>query len=288
MTNTSNSFKTFKPHTNGMRTVRLLNRISLLKKCKHVKSLVSGHLSKKGRNNSGQITCWHKGGGHKRLYRHVDFLRKKSWGLVEGFEYDPYRNSWINRLFNPDIHFYSYILGIKGLKTGDYLKDFYDTNNKIHTKVKIGSHLYLKDLPSGFVIHNLSSNLNKKGQYLRAAGAYGQLITKTSNYARIKLRSGEHRLFPLSAAASLGSVCNEDYKFTKLGKAGRNRWYGRRPIVRGVAINPVDHPHGGGEGRTSGGRPSVTPWGKPTKGQPTKNKSCFSPLRVLLKTKKKK
>jgi large subunit ribosomal protein L2 len=282
MTTIINSFKTFKPHTPGIRQTRLVdNRNLLLKNKKPLKSLTSGYLFGNGRNHSGQITSWHRGGGHKRLYRNIDFYRKKDGiGLVEGIEYDPNRSSLIIRVFNPDIHIHSYLLGVKGLKTGDLVRNY------SIVRIKIGNHLYLKDLPSGFVIHNLSSIINKKAQYLRAAGTYGQLIGKTSCHARIKLRSGEHRLFPLNASATLGPVSNEDSKFTNIGKAGRNRWYGIRPHVRGVAINPVDHPHGGGEGRTSGGRPSVTPWGKPTKGQPTISK-MVNPLRLVLRKKKK-
>jgi large subunit ribosomal protein L2 len=259
----STLFKSFKAHTPGIRQTRLLNRNILLNKIKPLKFLRFGYRYKKGRNHSGRITVWHRGGGHKRLYRKIDFKRTKSNGIVEGFEYDPNRKSWIIRLFKPDLHLHSYILGVKGLKPGNLV------STKNQSSVKLGDHLKLKDLPSGFVVHNLSSSEKKSGQYLRAAGTYGQLIGKTPDYARIKLRSGEHRLFSLNASASLGPVCNENSKFVKIGKAGRNRWYGIRPCVRGVAINPVDHPHGGGEGKTSGGRPSVTPWGKPTKGQPT-------------------
>ena len=263
MSNNSNVFKTFKAHTPGIRNTRLLNRSILLKNKKPLKKLRSGYFFGNGRNHKGQITSWHKGGGHKRCYRHVDFYRNKNNGFVSHKEYDPNRTSWIMRLFNPDSHKHSYILGVKSCEKGDLLHSY---NEK---SIKFGNHLYLKDLPYGFVIHNLSSHFQKKGQYLRAAGTYGQCLSKTENYAKIKLRSGAHRLFPLNASATLGPVINEDFKFTKIGKAGRNRWYGIRPHVRGVAINPVDHPHGGGEGRTSGGRPSVTPWGKPTKGQPT-------------------
>ena len=263
----SNSvFKTFKAHTPGIRKTRLLSRNILLKNKPALKNLRSGYLFGNGRNNKGKITSWHKGGGHKRLYRHVDFFRRQNsqnYGFVSHHEYDPNRKPWIIRLFNPDHHKHSYVLGVKSCKRGDLLHNYGEK------KMKFGSHLYLKDLPYGFVIHNLSDHIHKKGQYLRAAGTYGQCLSKTENNARIKLRSGRHRLFPLNASASLGPVINEELKFTKIGKAGRNRWHGIRPHVRGVAINPVDHPHGGGEGRTSGGRPSVTPWGKPTKGQPT-------------------
>jgi large subunit ribosomal protein L2 len=273
------SFKSFKPHTPGMRQSRLLKRCHLLK-VKPLKSKTFGYAFSNGRNNLGQITSWHKGGGHKRLYRKVDFYRNTGQGLVEGIEYDPNRSPWIHRLFNPDNYEHNYILGIKSINSGHLVRSF----NLNH--IKLGSHLILKDLPYGFVIHNLSSGLNKKGQYLRSAGVYGIMVLKTLNYARIKLRSGEHRYFPLNASASLGAVCNEDHKFTNLGKAGRKRWYGIRPNVRGVAINPVDHPHGGGEGKTSGGRPSVTPWGKPTKGQPTRTKPHI--LRLSKRKKKKK
>jgi large subunit ribosomal protein L2 len=272
-------FKSFKPITPGQRITKLLNKSHLLK-LKPLKSQSLGFSYGKGRNHSGKITAWHRGKGHKRLYRNIDFNRQISNGLVEGFEYDPNRTSWIIRLFNPDKLKHHYILGVKSLKRGNLVF------SHLKEKIRQGNSILLQDLPSGFVIHNLSSGPSKKGQYLRAAGTYGQLILKTSKYARIKLRSGEHRLFPLQAHASLGSVCNEDSKFKNLGKAGRNRWLGRRPIVRGVAINPVDHPHGGGEGKTSGGRPSVTPWGKPTKGQPTVK--SYSYLRISLRKQKKK
>jgi large subunit ribosomal protein L2 len=285
MSITSNSFKTFKPHTPGMRQTRLLNRHILLKNSKPLKNLRYGLHFGSGRNNRGQITSWHRGGGHKRLYRQIDFFRKQGIGLIEGIEYDPNRTSWIIRLFNPDLHEHSYILGVKGLKTGDHLRNYNDNKAYRAHRIKIGDHLFLKDVPTGFVIHNLNIGLKKKGQYLRAAGTYGQLITKTDKQVRIKLRSGEHRIFPSNASATLGPVCKEEHKFIKIGKAGRNSWLGIRPHVRGLAINPVDHPHGGGEGKTSGGRPSVTPWGKPTKGKPTVYN--FNPLRVESRKKKK-
>lgn len=273
----NNSFKRFKPITPGQRQTKLLNKSQLLK-TKPLKNQSLGCNFGTGRNNRGKITVWHKGGGHKRLYRKVDLFRQKSNGLIEGFEYDPNRSPWIARVFNPDNIQHHYILGPKSLQKGNLI--FSITKQKI----KDGNSLCLQDLPSGFVLHNLSSGPHKRGQYLRAAGAYGQLVLKTSSYARIKLRSGEHRLFSLKACATLGSVCNEDYRYQNLGKAGRSRWLGRRPTVRGVAINPVDHPHGGGEGKTSGGRPSVTPWGKPTKGQPTVK--TYNSLRISLRKKK--
>lgn len=277
--NIENSFKTFKPITPGLRQVKLLNKSHLIR-VKPLKSRSCGYLFGSGRNNSGQITAWHRGNGHKRLYRKVDFSRQIEHGLVEGFEYDPNRTPGIIRIFNPDTLRHNYILGVKSLTYGSLIAP------KLKEKIRDGHSFTLQDLPSGFVIHNLSSGPNKKGQYLRAAGVYGQLVAKTKTHARIKLRSGEHRLFSLKSYATLGSVTNEESKFTNLGKAGRNRWYGRRPHVRGVAINPVDHPHGGGEGRTSGGRPSVTPWGKPTKGQPTVK--TYNLLRMSLRKQKNK
>ena len=277
--NIETSFKSFKPTTPSLRQVKLLNKSHLIK-VKPLKSRSSGYLFGNGRNNTGHITAWHRGKSHKRLYRKIDFSRETYHGIVEGFEYDPNRTPWITRIFNPDTLKHNYVLGVKSLVPGSLVSP------KTKEKIKDGSNFSLENLPSGFVIHNLSSGPKKKGQYLRAAGVYGMLIVKTKTIARIKLRSGEHRLFSLKSQATLGSVTNEESKFVNLGKAGRNRWYGRRPHVRGVAINPVDHPHGGGEGRTSGGRPSVTPWGKPTKGKPTVKTYSF--LRLSLRKQKKK
>ncbi|HEY6143416.1 MAG TPA: 50S ribosomal protein L2 [Flavobacterium sp.] len=270
-------FKTFKPLTAGIRTTRLLNKSDLLQNIKPLKRLTQNICLGTGRNHHGHITSWRKGGGHFRLYRKVNFYRdNNSFGVVEGTEYDPNRSTNIIRVFNPDFHNHSYVLAVKNLRRGYCIRNYLSS--------RIGNHLFLKDVPTGFVINNLSKSYGKKGTYLRAAGTYGQIIFKTQYLARIKLRSGEHRIFPVKASATLGSLDNENLKFIKLGKAGRNRWYGVKPVVRGVAINPVDHPHGGGEGRTSGGRPSVTPWGKPTKNQPTKKKIVS--VRVELKKKK--
>lgn len=277
MCNNLSPFKTFKAITPSLRQTRLLNR-QLLLKIKPLKTLKCKHAYNYGRNHKGTITFKARGGGHKTLYRKVDFDTKNSNGVVEGLEYDPNRNPWIIRLFNPDSIAHSYRLGVKATQCGDTIRSFYEE------KIQDGNTLLLKDLPSGFVIHNLSENFCKKGQYLRAAGTFGQLVLKTSHYAQIKLRSGEHRLFTLKAKACLGAVINENARFTNIGKAGRNRWYGKKPKVRGVAINPVDHPHGGGEGKTSGGRFSVTPWGKPTKGQPTVK--YVNPLRLTFRKKK--
>ena len=254
------------PVTPGQRFTRLLKRNHLLK-IDRLKKKCSPSKSKAGRNHTGQITLRHRGGGVKQAYRLLDIGHRNSDGVVEGYEYDPNRNPNISRLFNPDTHCHNYVLGVKGVEKGKVLRSY---NN---ASLKSGHSLSLASIPAGYVLHNLSTSREKHGQYLRSAGAYGQLLQKVNKYARIKLRSGEHKLFSLKASASLGSVCEEGYRQINLGKAGRKRYLGFRPSVRGVAINPVDHPHGGGEGKTSGGRVSVTPWGKPTKGQPTAKKN---------------
>lgn len=257
----------FLPITPGQRFTRLLKRNHLLKVDRIKKKCVPNKNSS-GRNHSGQITVRHRGAGVKHAYRILDIDHKLSNGLVQGYEYDPNRNPNISRLFNPDTHSHIYTLGVKDVSRGKVLRSYNAA------KLQDGHSLCLSSIPAGYVLHNLSTSKEKKGQYLRSAGAYGQLLQKANNYARIKLRSGEHKLFSLMGTATLGSVCDEGYRQINHGKAGRRRYLGFRPRVRGVAINPVDHPHGGGEGKTSGGRPSVTPWGKPTKGQPTvpKNK----------------
>jgi large subunit ribosomal protein L2 len=272
------SINHLKPATPGQRFTRLINK-QLLLKLKPLKQECVKIQKHSGRNHSGQITVSHRGGGHPKRYRKLDFFRHEAFGIVEGLEHDPYRNAWIQRTFNPDKHYHHYILGVKDLKAGHIVRNFQNA------KLKSGHHKLLQSIPLGYVVHNLSTARSKKGQYLRAAGTYGQVLQKTKTHARIKLRSGEHRLFPLKASASLGAVICEDAKLVKIGKAGRKRWMGLRPKVRGVAMNPVDHPHGGGEGKTSGGRPSVTPWGKPTKGQPTVKKHNF--LRLVNRKKNK-
>lgn len=271
-------FKKFKPHTPGIRFTRLLCRKHLLKNFKRLKKSSTGYCFGNSRNHSGLITNWNKSGGHKRCYRKVDFYRNnKNEGIVQGFEYDPNRSANIIRVFNPDLHNHSYVLGVKSLSIGSTIRNY--------SVPKLGNQLFLKDVPTGFVIHNLSSGYKKPGKYLRAAGTYGQILFKTAKIARIKLRSGEHRIFSVIASATLGAISNENFKFIKYGKAGRRRWCGLKPTVRGVAINPVDHPHGGGEGKTSGGRPSVTPWGKPTKNQPTRKR--VNSARITFRIKKK-
>lgn len=294
-------FKKIKPTTPSQRhliqvnTKKLLqklnNKISVKNITKSIKKLTKGLNKKSGRNNYGRITVRHRGGGHKRKYRLIEFKRNFAKGIVQQIEYDPNRTAFIARIqyfennnLNPDNNenpdnkeiteqnkknlraklTESYILAPKNLEVGMEIS----CHNE--TPIQIGNAMLLKNIPIGSLIHNISIKPNKKGQYIRAAGTYGQLIQKTKKYARIKLPSGEHRYIPLSCMATLGVVSNEDHMNEQLGKAGRARWLGRRPSVRGVAMNPVDHPHGGGEGKTGTKRPSVTPWAKHTKGKPTR------------------
>lgn len=254
--------KKIKPITPSLRGLKLLNKSFLWKK-KYIKSETVGWKKKGGRNHLGQITSFQRGGGHKKLYRNIDFKRTNEFGIVEGFEYDPFRNALLARVFNNLEQKHFYILAPKNLFTGCVVL----AGSK--AEIKVGHSLLLKKVPVGSLIHNVSVQPNKKGQIARAAGTYVQLIQKTKDYARVRLCSGEQRLISLNASATLGVVSNENYKLISDGKAGRSRWRGQRPYVRGVAMNPIDHPHGGGEGKTSGGRPSVTPWGKPTKGPKT-------------------
>lgn len=255
-------FKTIRPTTSSQRGLKILKK-DFLAKSKPVKSLSSGLMKRSGRNNFGRITAYHRGGGHKKLYRFVDFYRTSTTGIVEAIEYDPNRTAFIARLFDPIQKIHSYILAPTNLFVGAIVK------SGDQAEIKVGHALPLAKIPQGSLIHNLSLTLHKKGQYARSAGTYAQLLQKTKGFARIRCSSGEQLLVPLDAFATLGVVANQNNNLLTLGKAGRSRWKNWRPHVRGVAMNPVDHPHGGGEGKTSGGRPSVTPWGKPTKGPKT-------------------
>lgn len=271
-----NIFKKIRPVTPSLRRVKLLQKPFLWRK-KFIKSQTKGLARSYGRNNFGRITAFQRGGGHKRLYRIVDFERLVTKGIVEGIEYDPFRTAFLARIYNSELKSHSYIIAPKNLFFGAFI------NSGPLAEIQLGHSLPLEKVPVGSLIHNVSPGLKKKGQIARAAGTYSQLIQKTKNYARLRLMSGEQRLFPLDSYATLGVVSNENNKLICLGKAGRNRWKNRRPSVRGVAMNPVDHPHGGGEGKTSGGRPSVTPWGKPAKGPKTSRSR--NPLRVVLRKK---
>jgi large subunit ribosomal protein L2 len=255
--------KKFKPTTPGQRHLQLVEK-GHLTKVKPLKTKLQGLTKTGGRNNYGRITAFQKGGGHKRRYRFIDLKRtQESKGTIVSLEYDPNRTANIARIFNTETKNHFYIIAPKNLKIGDTIE------SGPNVEIKIGNALPLYAIPAGTVIHNISTKIGGIAQYARSAGSFGQLIQKTEKYARVQLKSKEQRLIPLDCYATIGVVSNEDHKTVSLGKAGRSRWLNKRSSVRGVAMNPVDHPHGGGEGKTSGGRPSVTPWGKPTKGQPT-------------------
>ena len=251
-----------------MRQLVLVDR-GELHKGKPVKQLTKGLSKKGGRNNHGRVTVRHRGGGHKRSYRTVDFKRHKFDvpATVERLEYDPNRTAFIALLKYDDGEL-AYILAPQRLNPGDQViaGDRAD--------IKPGNAMPMRNMPVGTVIHNIEMKPGKGGQLARSAGNYAQLIGKDAGYALLRLSSGEQRMVRGECMATVGAVSNPDNKNINLGKAGRKRWLGRRPHVRGVAMNPVDHPHGGGEGRTSGGRHPVSPWGVPTKGKRTrKNKS---------------
>jgi len=262
------ALKTYKPTTPSLRQLVIVDRSGLWKG-KPVKALTRGKSEAGGRNNHGHITANHRGGGHKRRLRLVDFKRRK-FGVaatVERLEYDPNRSAFIALIKYTDGEL-SYILAPQRLKAGDEVM----SGEKVD--IKPGNAMPLANMPVGTIVHNVEMKKGRGGQIARSAGTYVQLVGKDAGYAQLKLNSGEVRLVPAECLATVGAVSNPDNQNTVAGKAGRTRWLGRRPVVRGVAMNPVDHPHGGGEGKTSGGRHPVTPWGKPTKGKKTrKNKA---------------
>jgi large subunit ribosomal protein L2 len=259
------ALRTFKPVTPSLRGTVLIDR-SELWKGKPVKGLTEGKSSSGGRNNLGRITSRFRGGGHKQTYRIVDFKRRAKLGVsatVERIEYDPNRSAFIALIKYQDGEL-SYILAPQRLKAGDLVIAAEKAD------VKPGNAMPLSAIPVGTIIHNLEMKPGAGGKVARAAGSYAQLVGKDQGYAQVKLMSGEVRLVRGECMATVGAVSNPDNSNQQIGKAGRNRWLGRKPHNRGVAMNPVDHPHGGGEGRTSGGRHPVTPWGKPTKGAKTR------------------
>lgn len=260
------ALKKFKPTTPGQRNLVLVDRSDLYKG-KPVKGLTEGLRKTGGRNNTGRITARRIGGGHKRRYRMIDFKRNAKFGVpakVERLEYDPNRTAFIALIRYEDGEL-SYILAPQRLQVGDTVI----ADNRVD--VKPGNAMPLASIPVGTIVHNVELKPGKGGQVARSAGSYVQLVGKDQGYAQLRLGSGEVRLVRGECLATIGAVSNSDHQNVKLGKAGRNRWLGKRPSVRGVAMNPVDHPHGGGEGRTSGGRHPVTPWGKPTKGKRTRS-----------------
>jgi len=266
------ALKTYNPTSPGQRQLVLVDR-SELHKGRPEKSLVEGLTSKGGRNNAGRVTVRFRGGGAKKLYRIVDFKRRKFDvpGTVERLEYDPNRTAFIALVKYADGEL-AYILAPQRLKAGDQII----AAEKVD--VKPGNAAPLRGLPVGTIIHNVEMKPMKGGQIARSAGTYAQLVGRDAGYAQIRLGSGELRMVPDGCMATVGAVSNPDHMNEVLGKAGRNRHKGRRPHVRGVAMNPVDHPHGGGEGKTSGGRHPVTPWGKPTKGRKTRTNKATDRL----------
>ncbi|MCT4552284.1 MAG: 50S ribosomal protein L2 [Alphaproteobacteria bacterium] len=258
------ALKTFKPITPGMRSLVLIDR-SELYKGRPEKSLTAGLKRTGGRNNTGRITTRHIGGGHKKLYRIIDFKRNKVGveGVVERLEYDPNRTAFI-ALVNYKDGEKRYILAPQKLQVGDKIVTSETAD------IKPGNALPLKAIPVGTIIHNIELQPGKGGQLARSAGAYAQLAGKDGDYTQIKLSSGELRLVRSECFATIGVVSNPDNRNVKIGKAGRKRWMGVRPTVRGTAMNPIDHRHGGGEGVNFGVHP-VTPWGKKTRGVKTRS-----------------
>lgn len=264
------ALKTFNPTSPGRRQLVLVDR-SELHKGRPVKALTEGLTKKGGRNNKGRITARRIGGGAKKLYRKVDFKRQSKWDVaatVERLEYDPNRTAFIALIRYSDDDSLSYIIAPQRLAVGDQVITSGTAD------IKPGNVLPLKNIPVGTIIHNVEMKPEKGGQIARAAGAYVQLVGRDSGYAQVKLSSGELRMVPERCVATVGAVSNPDNMNQNLGKAGRKRHLGKRPSVRGVVMNPFDHPHGGGEGKSSGGRHPVTPWGKKTRGPKTRsNKS---------------
>lgn len=274
------ALKQYKPNTSAQRGLVLVDR-SELWKGKPVKALTEGLSKSGGRNNTGRITSRRRGGGHKRLYRVVDFKRIKFDipATVQRIEYDPNRSAFIALLEYKDGET-AYILAPQRLQKGDTVI------SATKADIKPGNAMPMENMPVGTIIHNVEMKPGKGGQIARAGGTYVQLIGKDSGYAQLRLTSGELRRVPAKCMATVGAVSNPDNQNINLSKAGRKRWMGKRPQVRGVAMNPVDHPHGGGEGRTSGGRHPVSPWGKPTKGARTRRKKKSDDLIIRRRFKK--
>ena len=260
------ALKNFNPVTPSLRGTVLVDRSELWKGAP-VKKLTEGKSHSGGRNQHGRITVRFRGGGHKRAYRYVDFKRRTKFGVpavVERLEYDPNRTAWIALIKYQDGEL-SYIIAPQRLKAGDPVLA------AERADIKPGNAMPMAAIPVGTIIHNVEMKPGAGGKIARAAGTFVQLVGKDAGYAQIKLMSGELRIVRAECMATIGAVSNPDNSNQQMGKAGRSRWLGRRPHNRGVAMNPVDHPLGGGEGRSSGGRHPVTPWGKPTKGAKTRN-----------------
>ena len=276
------ALKTYKPTSPGRRTLVLVDR-SQLWSGRPEKKLTEGLTGNGGRNNYGRVTARRRGGGAKKLYRVVDFKRRK-WDVpatIERFEYDPNRTAFIALIKYQDGEL-AYILAPQRVSIGDTIVA------SERADVKPGNAMPMANMPVGTIIHNVEMKPGKGGQIARSAGSYAQLVGRDAGYAILRLSSGEQRIVRAECMATVGAVSNPDHSNQKLGKAGRSRWKGKRPSVRGVAMNPVDHPHGGGEGRTSGGRHPVSPWGKPTKGKRTRSNKATDKFIVRSRHMKKK
>ena len=276
------ALKKYKPTTPSQRQLVLIDRSGLYKG-KPVKSLTEGKSSTGGRNNNGRITSRFRGGGHKKAYRVVDFRRTKfdEPATVERLEYDPNRTAFLALVKYKDGEL-AYILAPQRLAVGDTIV------SGQHVDVKPGNAMPLASIPVGTIVHNIEIKIGKGGQIARSAGTYAQIVGRDGEYIILRLNSGEQRVVHGSCMATVGAVSNPDHGNINLGKAGRKRWLGKRPHNRGVTMNPVDHPHGGGEGRTSGGRHPVTPWGKPTKGKKTRSNKSTNKFILISRHKRKK
>jgi large subunit ribosomal protein L2 len=264
--------KKYNPTSPARRQMSVSTFEELTRNVEPEKSLLAPLSKKAGRNNQGKITTRHQGGGHKRKYRIIDFKRTKDGipAKVATIEYDPNRSANIALLHYADGE-KRYIIAPKGLKVGDVV------TSGVGSDIKVGNAMPLINIPVGTVIHNIELKPGKGGQLVRAAGTEAQLLGKEENYVVVRLSSGEMRKILSTCRATIGSVGNEDHELINIGKAGRSRWLGRRPEVRGSVMNPVDHPHGGGEGRSPIGRKSpLSPWGKPTLGAKTRKKNKAS------------
>ncbi len=259
------AIKKLKPTSPARRYQTYLKNEQLTKGAKPEKSLLEPKKRISGRNNDGRITVRRRGGGHKRFYRKIDFKRDKAGipGKVTQIEYDPNRSANIALITYLDGE-KRYILAPVGLEVGQKIMSGAEAD------ILPGNALPILNIPLGTEVHNIEMRPGKGGQLVRAAGGFAQIVAKEGKYAQLKMPSGEVRKIPIVCMATIGMVGNREHGNVSLGKAGRKRWMGRRPKVRGVVMNPVDHPHGGGEGKTSGGRHPVTPWGKPTKGYKTR------------------
>jgi large subunit ribosomal protein L2 len=276
------ALKTFKPVTPGLRQLVIVDR-SALYKGKPLKQLTEGKPGSGGRNNNGRVTVRFRGGGHKQNYRFVDFKRRKLdvAGKVERIEYDPNRTAFVALIRYADGE-HAYILAPQRLAAGD------EVIAGLQVDVKPGNAMALGNIPVGTIVHNVEMKIGKGAAIARAAGTYAQIVGRDEGYVILRLNSGEQRLIHGQCFATIGAVSNPDHMNISHGKAGRSRWLGQRPHNRGVTMNPVDHPHGGGEGRTSGGRHPVTPWGKATKGKKTRSNKATAQFIVTSRHKSKK